>query len=1075
MTGERKRPAAGKRGWSRWTALFFFLILAGGAGLARWETIRADRERREELTERAVRTAGALNPNLVAAAAGSETGPAYRRLKDYLEILRKAIPGSRSVYLLGRREDGKIFYLADSEEPDSPDHSPPGQVCDQDTVRGRIFADGQPAAEGPLADRRGTWVSGLAPVIDPGSGRVSAVLGVDIDAGDWNRNLFRAAIPAILLTLVLSALLLAGTAVLARRERRAGEGPGRPRRFEPCWAAAFGLTLTAFAVFAAQRLENRGRLDFFRRLAWTRTALIADGLRDLRDSELETLTRFFEASEEVTAEEFRLFTGALTCSTTVTSYQWAPALPAGAATAPGEPGEARPDRYPILYAEPPGTGEFLLGRDQGADPARRAAMAEAEASGRATAVILPAPDGEAEGGKELLIFRPFFRPGKKDPEGFLSAKLRPETLLPAEKDAHFEIFFARPGGRFELLASSCPGKLLPPPDLAAGRFLAAFGGVFRLEVHPGPDFFPGFRFRTGAAAGLIGLLITAGLVILVAAPARVRARLERKVAERTAELRESRDSYLQLADQTGTYTWEVDASGLYTYVSPVAERVIGYRPEELVGRKRFYDIHPETGREEFKAAALAVFREKGTFTNLENPVRARDGRTVWVLTSGYPLLDPDGNLLGYRGGDTDISELKRTAAERERLLAEAEEGRRVLLKVLEEEKRQAAERDRLEDQVRQKQKLETVGRLAGGVAHDFNNMLSVILGFCELALEKAADRPGLRSDLEEIQRAAHRSADLTRRLLTFARKQVISPKTIDLNEAVESSLKMLRRLIGEEIELVWRPGAGLPPTRMDPVQFDQVLANLAVNARDAVRGAGRVAIETAAVSLAEEDRRGNPDFIPGDYLVLSVIDNGQGMDRETREQIFEPFFTTKEVGEGSGLGLPVVYGIVTQNLGWIEVESAPNRGTTFRVYLPAAPEAEPETGPEAEKGEKARGGETILAVEDEPANLRLLERMLKNLGYNVLAAASPAEALRRAESHPEGIDLLVTDVIMPGMNGRELADRLVKIHPNLKCLFVSGYTAEVIGRHGGLEKGVNFLQKPLLLKPLAAAVRKALG
>ncbi len=1076
-TAEKSPPGSGR---SRWSVLFLLLILAGGASLARWEVIRADRQRRTELTEEAIRTAESLNPRLIAELADSESSPdapAYRRLKGYLEILRGAIPGSRFVYLLGQGENGEIFFLADSEDPDSPDHSPPGQAYPEASPElRRIFEDGRPAAEGPLADRWGTWVSGLAPVADPRTGRVEAVLGVDIEAGDWNRDLARAALPAILLTLVLSGLLLAGAVILARRERRAGDGLGRPHWLEPGWAAAFGLTLTVFAAFAAQRLDNRGRSRLFRQLADAKTALIADGIRDLRNYELEALTRFFEASEEVTGEEFGHFIRALTGYPIILSWQWAPSLPPGEMDASRVPGEDRPNRYPILYAEPPERRGSLLGRDQGADPAGRAAIAEAEASGRATAAVLPAPGGDPDGEMGLLVFRPFYRPGESEPEGFLSVELWPAALLPAGEATHFEISFARPGGRFELLASSCPGDPLPEPDTAAGRFLAAFGGVFRLEVHPGPGFFPGFRFRAGAAAGLTGLLVTAGLVILVAAPARVRERLEREVARRTAELRKSRDSYLQLADQTGTYTWEVDASGLYTYVSPVAERVIGYRPEELVGRKHFYDIHPEAGREEFREAAFAVFRRQERFTNLENPIRARDGRTVWVLTSGYPFFDPAGNLLGYRGGDTDISEPKRAAAERERLLAEAEEGRRVLLSVLEDEKRQAAERARLEDQVRQKQKLETVGRLAGGVAHEFNNMLSVILGFSELALRKAGADPLLRDDLEEIHRAALRSADITSRLLAFARKQVVSPRTVDLNENVERSLKMLRRLIGEEVELAWRPGTGLPPVRLDPGQVDQVLANLCINARDAFEGTGRIEIETGQVSRTAGDRTDDPEFVPGDYLTLSVSDNGRGMDRETRERIFEPFFTTKGVGEGSGLGLAVVYGIVRQNRGFIEVESEPGEGTTFKIYLPLTDQEQKETGDTApDSAEPSRGGETILAVEDEPANLRLLERMLKTLGYKVLAAAGPEEALRLAETRPGGVDLLLTDVIMPKMNGRELADRLSALYPGLKCVFISGYTSEVIGRHGVLEEGVNFLEKPILLKPLADALREALG
>jgi two-component system cell cycle sensor histidine kinase/response regulator CckA len=332
----------------------------------------------------------------------------------------------------------------------------------------------------------------------------------------------------------------------------------------------------------------------------------------------------------------------------------------------------------------------------------------------------------------------------------------------------------------------------------------------------------------------------------------------------------------------------------------------------------------------------------------------------------------------------------------------------------------------------------------------------------------------LFADLQEIQKAARRSADLTRQLLAFARKQTIAPKVLDLNETVESMLKMLRRLIGENIDLSWLPGNNLWPVKVDPSQIDQILANLCVNARDAIAGVGKVTIETKDSTFDETTCAAHAGFVPGEYVRLTVSDNGCGMDTETRAHIFEPFFTTKGVGEGTGLGLSTVYGIVKQNNGYIDVDSAPGQGTIFKIYLPrhAGQVVEDRKAASAEipKG----SGETVLLVEDEPAILNIAKRMLELLGYSVLAAHRPAEAIRLAEAHVGEIHLLMTDVVMPEMNGRDLAKTLLSPYPRLTALFMSGYTADVIAHRGVLDEGVCFIQKPFSIKDLAAKIRQAL-
>ncbi len=388
--------------------------------------------------------------------------------------------------------------------------------------------------------------------------------------------------------------------------------------------------------------------------------------------------------------------------------------------------------------------------------------------------------------------------------------------------------------------------------------------------------------------------------------------------------------------------------------------------------------------------------------------------------------------------------------------------------------RAEAEREKLQAQLNQAHKLESVGRLAGGIAHDFNNMLGVILGHTEMALEETDPASPLYADLYSVHQAGERSADLTRQLLAFARKQTIAPRVIDINDTVEGMLKMLRRLIGEDIDLLWQPGRNLQPVKIDPSQIDQLLANLCVNARDAIDGVGKITIETDAKSFDEDYCHDHLESQPGDYVLLEVSDDGCGMDKKTLSHIFEPFFTTKEQGQGTGLGLASIYGIVKQNNGFINVYSEPDQGTTFKIYLPAYAAKSDEMVEKALDQPTDHGNETILLVEDETTILEMTTRMLERLGYKVVAAATPGEAIRLAHEYEGRVDLLMTDVVMPEMNGRELARNLLSHYPNLKRLFMSGYTANVIAHHGVLDQGVHFIQKPFSKKDLGRKVREAL-
>ncbi len=426
------------------------------------------------------------------------------------------------------------------------------------------------------------------------------------------------------------------------------------------------------------------------------------------------------------------------------------------------------------------------------------------------------------------------------------------------------------------------------------------------------------------------------------------------------------------------------------------------------------------------------------------------------------------------------TQLRRAYAEVEQRVADRTADLARANKALQAEiaEREAAQREqaRLSEQLQQSQKLEAIGRLAGGVAHDFNNMLGVIIGHVDLATEAVEPSSVLQDDLAAIGKAARRSADLTRQLLAFARRQTAAPEVLDLNIAVKSMLSILRRMIGEEISLVWDPHPELWNVRIDPSHVDQILTNLCVNARDAIAGVGRVRIATAHRTFAADFCAAHPEYTPGEFVELSVRDDGRGMDPETMSHLFEPFFTTKELGQGTGLGLATVYGIVRQNGGFITVKSEQGHGSTFCVFLPRNTESVPDhvaAAPARSAPPAVR--RTVLLVEDEEAILRLTSRMLERAGYRVLAAGSPHAAIRLAESHTEPIDLLVTDVMMPEMNGAQLAAALHEVFPALRCLYMSGYTADVITDRGVLDDGVSFLQKPFNAESLRAAVELALA
>jgi PAS domain S-box-containing protein len=518
---------------------------------------------------------------------------------------------------------------------------------------------------------------------------------------------------------------------------------------------------------------------------------------------------------------------------------------------------------------------------------------------------------------------------------------------------------------------------------------------------------------------------------------------KRKEAEK--ELRESEEKYRLLAEKAMMGIFWINDSFQFIYVNDHLCKILGRSRSEVVG-KNFREVLSDNSLDLVSERYIRRQRGEEVPDRYEIEVVRPDGEVRRIEMMVAIMLDKSGRMNSI-GQAIDITERK-----------QAEE-----------------ERERLQQQLTQAQKMESIGRLAGGVAHDFNNMLGVIMGHAEIAMMKADPLQPFYKDLQEISKAAGRSANLTRQLLAFARKQTVTPKVLVLNEVVEGMLKMLQRLIGEDIELLWLPDSPRSMVKVDPGQIDQILANLCVNARDAIAGVGKIIIETGNAVFDEDFCSSHIGFSPGDYVMIAVRDNGCGMDKETLDNLFEPFFTTKNVGQGTGLGLATVYGIVKQNGGFIHVDSDPGHGATFSIYLPRhAGKTEPLR--KDDQGTSAtRGNETVLLVEDEPAMLEMTTLILEQLGYNVLKACTPGEAIHIAENHPGNIHLLMTDVVMPEMNGRDLARKILSLYPDIKRLFMSGYTADVIVHQGVLDEGVHFISKPFSVKGLADKVRETLG
>ena len=519
-------------------------------------------------------------------------------------------------------------------------------------------------------------------------------------------------------------------------------------------------------------------------------------------------------------------------------------------------------------------------------------------------------------------------------------------------------------------------------------------------------------------------------------------RMRDSICRGIADLEQKNQEVKALIACSPVALFSIDLSCAVSIWTTSAERLFRWQANEVLGKK--LPMIPEEEANRFEE----LFKKVGkgsVIMGCELLLKRKDGALFHGSLSSAPVRDGSGGIIGVMGTVEDISQ----RIDREK------------------------SHQKVQVQLLQAQKMESVGRLAGGVAHDYNNTLGVILGYAEMILEQLSPEDPKCDDLHEIIKATLHSADITRQLLTFARKQTISPAIIDLNAQVENMLKMLNRLIGENIELKWIPGNDLGTVKMDMTQMNQILANLCINARDAINDTGRITIETCLATIDDAYCADNPWFKPGRYVCLSISDTGSGMDKETLKKIFDPFFTTKEMGVGTGLGLATVYGIVKQNSSFINVYSEPGRGSIFNIYFPrysAPTDKEIQVSSPVQTGQ----GETLLLVEDDPATLKIYRQMLESVGYRVIETQCPDHAVDIARSTKENIQLLITDVIMPKMNGNELSQKITAVQPDLKTLYMSGYTADVIGHQGVLDHDVNFIQKPFSKKELAQKVRAVL-
>jgi signal transduction histidine kinase/CHASE1-domain containing sensor protein len=1078
------------------------VVLLSGLGWlsAEWRAEHKNLKIRDSLLLQVVWISQAIDPELVKKltfTAADKGTPAFERIREQMVAYGHLIT-QRGIYSLALH-NGILIFGPENYAEDDPMASSPGTIYEKPSPEDyEMFAGRKPLTVGPITDEYGTFISALAPVYDPRTGKVLMVVGIDFLSDDWQIAIKAARLGPLTITLILILVLLAGTVTIYWRNRLPEKQKVLFRHIETIMTGLIGFILTIAAVLLVYEVDSRDQLRIFIRTGYAMAEAVSETFRDIKGN-VAAIKRFKEGSIHIDKQEFVVFSEPMTRTSAIQGYQLVSFVPA--INKAGFEAEVRSNGvenffiwekmsqgnqipvseltapyYPVRYVVPWSENNSIVGFDLGSEPQLRAALEESVRTGLVTAVGPINLVQESSENSSMLILCPVFEDGfrseinqndggpKRHLNGYAVGVMRMESILDVvlKKYSDQELFMkihlvdlADERGP-KLLATYPHGETNKQSVVMDRQYFKQFKNVISFPIfifgrplamvsHTPSTFSHTNLLHESRLVGFAGLFLTTVLTLFIGLSRNRHRDLEFQIQMRNLALSESENRFRVLFENAinGVALHEIvlDENGdpvdyIFLQANPGFEKHTGLQVADVVG-KRATDVFPGI--------------EKIPFTDIYGKV-ALTGEPI-TFEQFFPPLQRYFIINAYQVGTGRFA---------------------TIFLDITEQKRSEEEKNKLQAQLAQGQKMEAVGRLAGGVAHDFNNMLSVILGFTEMASEKLTLSDPIQQDLKEVLSAAKRSTEIVRQLMAFARKQLVKPVVLDLNACVSGMLKMLRRLIGEDINLVWIPGHPLWNVKIDPSQIDQFLVNLMVNARDAIEGTGKITIETNNVLLDEDYCRVHAGLFPGEYVLLAVSDDGCGMDKKTQTNIFEPFFTTKGVGEGTGLGLSTVFGIIKQNKGYINVYSEPGQGTTFRIYLPRF---EGKFIPEGtmEVAEKPVGGnQTILLVEDEEAVLKLAKTMLQKLGYVVLPAGKPAEAVAMAAEYAGDIHLLITDVVMPEMNGVKLAEKINSIRPAMKCLYMSGYTANIIVRLGILKESMHLVQKPFSFNILAEKVCDAL-
>jgi PAS domain S-box-containing protein len=900
-------------------------------------------------------------------------------------------------------------------------------------------------------------------------------ISLSITLADWYMMYLKASILPILITIILLVLVF-------QLKRTKFQKKFYPEIFFPEAFSTIivGLLITLVFGYIAYIHEDNTRTKSFNHISSSVLTPILNEITEVIRLRFEGFSRFFQNSQKVERSEFYDYSSYLSADQNIRAWGWISVVDTSMRGSfeysmqndgnvnfrikqdshiSNNPITLDQTLFPICYIEPLQPNDQFVGMDIGSNPEFLPVLHDAIHFRKICATDPFRLSFLNDTNNHVFVFYPVFaKDSGSSLKGLTFFIVDYNTLLQIpftindndQSPMGLSMYEISPKDTLQCIASLLPensrkkhsNTFFAKHTMVSIKPISAFGKNYALVATAQHSFCLLHPMMNNRIILFGGSLITLILASLFALLKYHKVTLKLQVNKRTAELKESDERFTQIAEQCGEVIWETDSNGLYTYVSHACELILGYSEDEVAGKKHIFDLHPEEGKEAFKNRFLENVKNRQSISNSNSIAINKKGNPVYFLTNAVPVFNADSSIKGYRGSHLDISEQKKAEQEKEKLQKE----------------------------LLQAQKMDSIGRLAGGIAHDFNNMLCAIMCNADLALSRASEKLDVDGPINDIISSAKRSSDLTRQLLAFARKQEINPTVLNLNEAVTAMLKMLQRLIGENITLSWTPGHGLWNTLIDKSQIDQIFTNLVVNARDAINGIGTIVIETSNAEFTEQYCNAQVESRPGKYTVVTVSDTGCGMDKKTLSHIFEPFFTTKALGQGTGLGLATVYGIVKQNSGFIHVYSEPSRGTSFRVYLPRFEGAMKIDESTVVEKPIVGGTETILIVEDEETILLTAKAILKHAGYSVLTASTPNDAIALAQKE-HMIKVLLTDVILPQMNGKELQNQIMNLIPDIKCILMSGYSANVISHQGIIEEGIEFLQKPFTRKILLDKIR----